>query len=468
MEGMAKAINVFGDTLRPTDYYEMFKYGRASTTALSDHFTLSTAPTLAQELGGSSTGKALSSFYTQFVGGKMSNKAVEALKAYGLVDMSKVIATDVKDIKGVQPGGVVGSEYLQPGQTDPYQWVNKILLPALAKKGVTDPSRIQEVIAALASQTTTAQMMSIFATQQARIIKDHALVKGAEGIEAADKFQKRDPKVIARSIHSQFDNLLSNTAEPLMPAVNAGGNWLASSLSSLSERAKKDALRSATEITVGAGLTSAVIGDAGTGLLGKFGIGSGTSFGLTRAVAMLAPILDIATRKDVLPVPADRHAAYERTYGPHFETFDRLDDLDRADGILPNVRPESWLGQKVAAIRGEHDAERAKLESELEGFGYSPLVRQGRYQGQDAPTWTIDDIRKATGLGGNGEPVEAKVIGEATLKSGVEVSPSPDFLARIRQEINNAINAFRSSGVPATGTSGATGRSMPEASTSAP
>ena len=85
IDGMAKAINVFGDTLRPTDYYEMFKYGRAATNALSDDFMLKTAPTLAQELGGSSAGKALSSFYTQFVGGKMSNKAVEALATYGSI-----------------------------------------------------------------------------------------------------------------------------------------------------------------------------------------------------------------------------------------------------------------------------------------------------------------------------------------------------------------------------------------------
>ncbi|WP_210189996.1 hypothetical protein [Bradyrhizobium canariense] len=70
IDGMAKAVNVFGNTLRPTDYYEMFKYGRAATNALSDDFMLKTAPTLAQELGGSSAGKALSSFYTQFVGGK--------------------------------------------------------------------------------------------------------------------------------------------------------------------------------------------------------------------------------------------------------------------------------------------------------------------------------------------------------------------------------------------------------------
>ncbi|WP_315728900.1 hypothetical protein [Bradyrhizobium sp. SZCCHNS2015] len=72
----------------------------------------------------------------------------------------------------------------------------------------------------------------------------------------------------------------------------------------------------------------------------------------------------------------------------------------------------------------------------------------------------IDDVRKATG---NGEPVKAEVVGEATLKTEVTVSPSADFLARVQQTVQNGINAFRSSGGPATGSSGSTGRSMPEA-----
>ena len=54
MDGMAKAINTFGDTLRPTEYYEMFKYGRQATTNLSEKYMNTVAPTLAQELGGSS------------------------------------------------------------------------------------------------------------------------------------------------------------------------------------------------------------------------------------------------------------------------------------------------------------------------------------------------------------------------------------------------------------------------------
>lgn len=463
IDGMAKALNVFGDTLRPTDYYEMFKYGRAATNALSDDFMLKTAPTLAQELGGSSTGKALSSFYTQFVGGKMSNKAVEALQEYGLIDPKSVIKTKTGNVKGVKPGGIVGSEFLRPGQTDPYQWVNNVLLPHLAAKGVTDPAKIQEVIAAMASQTTTAQMMTIFATQQARILKDQALVHGADGIDAAEKFQKSDPKVIAKSIHSQLDNLLSSTTEPVMPVANTGMNWLTSGLGYMSDRAKKNPIRSGAELGYGAMLLGALGMDAvpsGLANAGSLWRGEGLSgfkLGMTRLTAMLAPIIDIATRSDIVQA-TPRLKQLARS---HSVQFDALADLDRSDANLPNVRRESWLGQKVAAIRAGNDAERSRIENELEGFGYNRNVTAGRYQG-GTPSWTIDDMRQANGMGG-GEPVKAVVEGNATLEANITVKTEPGFWAQIDQKINNAINAFRSSGGPATGTTGSTGRSMPEA-----
>ncbi|WGR95181.1 hypothetical protein MTX20_14520 [Bradyrhizobium sp. ISRA435] len=299
IDGMAKALNVFGDTLRPTDYYEMFKYGRAATNALSDDFMLKTAPTLAQELGGSSAGKALSSFYTQFVGGKMSNKALEQALKYGLItDESKVIKTSTGNVKGVLPGAFAGQEYLQPGKTDPYGWVNNVLLPALAKKGVTDPAQIQEVLAGLSSQQTTAQMLSIFATQQARILKDAELVHGAKGVGAAEDFQKNDPKVIRKSIESQVDNFLGNTAAPFLPLTNAGGNWLASGLSYMAEKGKTEPVPTATRLgfvsmligALGLDSASSALGSAGAWWRGE-GAMSGVKFGMTRALMEVAPMV---------------------------------------------------------------------------------------------------------------------------------------------------------------------------------
>jgi hypothetical protein len=481
IDGMSKALNVFGDTLRPTDYYEMFKYGRASTSALSDEFMLKTAPTLAQELGGSSAGKALSSFHTQFVGGKMSNRSVEALDQLGLIEKNKIIRTSTGDIKGVMPGGVVGGGYLTPGREDPYLWVNKVLIPAMQAKGMTteainerlkavsapllpNGAKEQETIAASASQQTTAQMLSIFATQQQRIEKDQSLVEHAEGRSAAERFQRDDPKIARRSIDAQLDNYLGNTTAPFLPAANTSMNWLSSGLSWMAQDAKKNPLPAATRLgfvttmlgALGLDGASSTLGTAGAWFRNE-GMFSGLKFGMSKALLEVAPMVGALTTPDIL----DPSGRFARVAGLHADKFDELHDLDRADSVFPNVRSESWLGQKIAAVRAEHDAKRAGIENQLTDLGFAGPGTPGR--GMFAGQYTIDDIQKATGIGGGPGPVKAEVVGNATLETTVTVSPSPDFLTRIEQRVQNAINAFRSTGAPSTGSAGSTGGSSPDA-----
>jgi hypothetical protein len=460
IDGMAKALNVFGDTLRPTDYYEMFKYGRAATNALSDNFMLKTAPTLAQELGGSSAGKALSSFHTQFVGGKMSNKAVEALQEYGLIDQSKVIKTSTGNVKGVKPGGIVGGEYLKPGQEDPFEWVNKVLLPRLAEKGVTDPSKIQEIIAAIASQQTTAQMMGIFATQQSRIQKDWELVHGAEGKDAAERFQRDDPKIIRKSIDSQIDNLLGNTVEKLLPMTNGGMNWLASGLSWAAEHANEKPGHAAAAGAWGTALSGALSLDGGMALAGRFGLGSGSSFLLSKIVGAMAPMLAITqlASDSVTDEDVARLKRYEAGPRSRFDQLKAIDDSEKAADIYGHDDPTY-----DAQLRAMNSAKRAAIESQLSDLGFAGPGTPGR--GMYAGQYSIDDIRQATGIGGAGpaEPAKAEVVGNATLESTVIVRPSSEFWASVEQKIQNGINAFRSTGGTAKGTTGSTGNSMPEA-----
>ncbi|WP_316216629.1 hypothetical protein [Bradyrhizobium sp. SZCCHNR3003] len=455
IDNMAKAVNVFGDTLRPTDYYEMFKYGRAATNALSDNFMLETAPTLAQELGGSSAGKALSSFHTQFVGGKMSNKAVEMLAKYGMIDQSKVIKTKTGNVKGVMPGGVIGSEYLQPGKEDPYAWVNKVLLPQLAKKGVTEPEQIQEIIAAMASQTTTAQMMSIFATQQKRIEKDWDLIRRAKGIEGADDYLQHDPKVATEAVKKQTENYFGETGKALMPAYTGGMNWLASGMSYMSNYAKDNPARNAALLGWGGAMSGAVSADTTTSLLNGFRAGDiagNFKLGLSRLGLMMAPILEIATRPDILPGKGRRGYQFDE------DKFGKLIDLDQAD------KASEIYGDKdfEAEAKARNAKERARIEAELTGKGYGPAGVPGR--GMPASSYNVDDLQKALGLGGGSQqPVKAEVEGSATLETTVKIEPSPLFTTMVDQRIDNKINAFRASGQAAAGSTGSTGRSMPEA-----
>lgn len=225
MDGMAKAINVFGDTLRPTDYYEMFKYGRQATQNLSQDYTLAVAPTLAQGLGGSSAGKAQSAFYNAMIGGKMTVSAARELQNLGLIDKSNIITNKQGDLAKLKPGAISHSAL---AAMNPYEWVNQILLPAMAKKGIVDPQKIQEVIATVFSNQSAAQMVSIFATQQSRIEKDKALVSGAKGLAAADDFMKKDPEIAWASLKNAFNNAAVE--------VGLGGENLASAMNSTAEK----------------------------------------------------------------------------------------------------------------------------------------------------------------------------------------------------------------------------------------
>ncbi|MCW2276380.1 hypothetical protein GJ654_18810 [Rhodoblastus acidophilus] len=233
MDGMAKAMNVFGDTLRPTDYYEMFKYGRQSTRGLSQEYMLQVAPTLAQELGGAQAGTAQQAFFSAIVGGKMTKTALKQMMDYGLVDPSKVYTPKGGHIAQVKPGGIIGS---QMAMANPYEWVNQFLLPALAKKGVVDPNKIQEVIATLFSKGTAAQLVSIFATQQSRFMKDAALVRGAKGLESADMFNSRDGGIAFRNLGQQLGSYMQEAGKAIADSLAAPTNEFAQAVASATER----------------------------------------------------------------------------------------------------------------------------------------------------------------------------------------------------------------------------------------
>lgn len=95
------------------------------------------------------------------------------------------------------------------------------------------------------------------------------------------------------------------------------------------------------------------------------------------------------------------------------------------------------------------------------------LQRKGSMRDMYRREWGYDADPASDGLslpaGGGGE-VKAQIEGNAELTTTVKVEASPYFMTTVNQIVDNKINAFRSSGGPATGSTGSTGRSSPDAS----
>ncbi len=224
MEGIAKGINVFGDTLKPYQYYEMFKYGRQATSGLSEQFILSTAPTLAQQLGGSSYGRAVSAFNAAVVGGVMKHSSLKEFQRLGLIAPEDLDYLKTGEAKGLKPGkGLIG---WQTAQADPNSWVRDYLIPALDKLGVKDKADVMKEVSTLFQNQLAGQMVSLLATQQARIEKDADLIRKAPGLEAADKALREDPTIAWQALNASIESLTA----AMMQSVN-----LASGMTSVAQ-----------------------------------------------------------------------------------------------------------------------------------------------------------------------------------------------------------------------------------------
>ncbi len=426
MQGMAKAINVFGDTLRPTDYYEMFKYGSVGVQALSQQFMLETAPTFAQEMGGSRTGTSLAMFYAKTVGDTMSLIAANELKKFGLIDMRKV-KSQAGRITKLHPGAVEG---WQLAAHDPYAWVNNVFLPALARHGVTDKDKILGEIATIfgSGRQSSGALVSILATQQARIQKDWNLVHGAKGLEAADSFQSKDPFIAMQGVTEQFKNLLAIAGGPLAQPAADGMNAIARGIVAIENAAKGHSLDAVTGLLGGTALTGYAGYKVTSAALRRL-------FGMVRGGAAAAPEVAGPTSSlwpaigAAMPLVLGGVGAIDYLRGREANNQSGL-PVDRAAiAQLPWYRRDAgWIQEHI--------------------FGADPNRLYPELHDKLAPSAHGPEVK-----------------GSADLNVKVMVEPSDSFISRIEQAVQNAINVFGGAGEPGSGvgTAGSTGLSMPPA-----
>jgi hypothetical protein len=225
INGIGKAMAVFGDTLRPYQYYEMFKYGRQATPGLSDDFILSVAPTLAQELGGSGFGNAVSGFNRAIVGNRMEHGAIKEFVRLGLLAREDVDWLKSGEAKAIKPGRHIKG--WETAQKDPLAWVLGYLTPSYDRLNLNDAERKAEA-SVLFSNRVAAQMVSMLSTQVSKLEKDRKLINEAPGVdEAARRFQSDDPKIAWQGLTHAIETLAGTLGDQFSSALTPATNALA-------------------------------------------------------------------------------------------------------------------------------------------------------------------------------------------------------------------------------------------------
>jgi hypothetical protein len=297
---MTKVIEATGGKVTPEMFMSTFKYGRTSMLGWDESFVGGALPRLMQSMatggggggaGSGGPGNALMSAFAKVVQGQMPKTAAEEFGRMGLAPGG------VKHITGSSesqlPGGIAGRDQFM---ANPYEWVQKTLMPALAAHGITEQNDIISQISKMFPVRTASQIITEMGLQgrfhegmNSPFEKDIALQKGAMGMAGGDELMKNDYPTVLREFNQQWENLLQTLGSPLMqpggPVLTAMAG-LTSTMNSISQfaAANPDAIKN---MTYAIGALGAVLVGGGIAALGTLASIPAALTGIVLAVMAL-------------------------------------------------------------------------------------------------------------------------------------------------------------------------------------
>jgi hypothetical protein len=148
-------------------------YGRAAQHPyLSERFIMSVGASLVQEMGATAAGNATQSAFRAVVGGIMTKRGAEQFERLGLLNPKDVLHTSTIGTQ-LKLGAIKGWQIFT---SDPDVWAQKILMPALAKAGITKPMDVLLAFQQLFSNRMAGNVANVLGVQSTRINKDVAML----------------------------------------------------------------------------------------------------------------------------------------------------------------------------------------------------------------------------------------------------------------------------------------------------
>lgn len=183
-----QVITATGGRVGPEQWIDFIKTGGLAAKGLDEKAFFYRMEPLIQEMKGHAVGTGLMSAYQNLYQGKTTVRAARYAEELGLYDKSMVEYDKVGQLKRVKPGALKGGDLFK---SNPMEWMNTVMLPALAAKGITNDKEITDAIGSIFSNRKASDLFATMYLQRAQIDKSARLNSGADGIDALnDKAMK--------------------------------------------------------------------------------------------------------------------------------------------------------------------------------------------------------------------------------------------------------------------------------------
>lgn len=203
-----------GGRVGANEYLNFIKTGGVAAKGMADDKFYYNMEPLIQEMGGFRVGTGLMSGYQNLVQGRTTARAANELMRIGMLNPKMVDYDKVGNIKQIKPGAVSGSDLMV---ADPFKWMQTVLLPAFASKGITSQQAILNEIGAIFTNRTASNLYSTMFLQQANIEKNIKLNSGAAGIEELEKNAKNTLSGKQLEFGAKWRDLMLNLGAVVLP-----------------------------------------------------------------------------------------------------------------------------------------------------------------------------------------------------------------------------------------------------------
>ncbi|MEG1117103.1 MAG: phage tail protein, partial [Janthinobacterium sp.] len=215
-----QVITATGGRVGPNEWLNMIKTGGIAAKGLKDDAFYYQMEPLVQEMSGNRVGTSLMSAYQNLYQGRTTKRSVKKLDEFGLIgDKSKVTPDKAGQIAFLDPGALLGSELFRENQ---FEWMEKVLLPQLAKKGIKDKNQVLDAIGSIFSNRTASNLYSQMYLQRGQIHKNEKLNRGAANIGQLDKLGRDTAAGKELEAQSKLANLKLTMGEKILPLYAQG------------------------------------------------------------------------------------------------------------------------------------------------------------------------------------------------------------------------------------------------------
>ncbi|WP_052960078.1 hypothetical protein [Pseudomonas fluorescens] len=177
-----------GGRVGANEFLNFIKTGGVAAKGLTDENFYYNMEPLIQEMGGQRVGTGFMSGYQNLVQGRTTARAANELMRIGMLDPALVEYNKIGNIKQIKPGAVKGTDLMV---SNPFEWMQSVMLPAFASKGITDRQAILNEIGAIFTNRTASQFYATMYLQQENIRKNMKLNAGAAGIDELEANAKK-------------------------------------------------------------------------------------------------------------------------------------------------------------------------------------------------------------------------------------------------------------------------------------